>query len=130
MIDAIDPKWNPDEAIMAHVDPPLATGLPCGSAPDGVKDAELRAEYEAAIQRNRQKIDRHTEQVQLHRSLETYPKRAEEYILQAYSEPPLNVEELRQLLDVYLTNNETKAQVVNAVEKNIEIQTKEVPNHR
>ncbi|MFH1968805.1 MAG: hypothetical protein ABIJ53_00645 [Verrucomicrobiota bacterium] len=127
LINAIDPKWDPDEFIMGPnmiLSPGVQDG---GTSPDAIKDPRLRAEYEAAIQRNRQKSERHAEQYKLQDWLKRYPKRAEKYIVQAYSQPPFNLEELRQALDIYLTDKETKARILDAVEKSIEIQTKEEP---
>lgn len=128
LINAIDSKWDPDEVIMGpNVIPPGGTIRDSGASPDAIKDPKLRAEYEAAIQRNRQKSERKAEQYRLQDWLKKYPKRAEEYIVQVYSEPPFSLEELKQYLDVYLTDEETKTRILDTVKKNIETRTKEKP---
>lgn len=128
LISAIDPTWDPDEVIMGpNVIPPAATGLPAGVESAAIRDPKLRAEYEAEIQRNRQKAERYREQYELRKWLKRYPKRAEEYIVEAYSQPPFKLEELRQALDIYLTDKETKTRVLDTVEKSVEVQTKEKP---
>ncbi len=126
LINAIDPNWNPDEHIMGeNIDPPAATGLPTGVAPAAIKDPKLRAAYEEEIQRNRQKAERYREQYEALKWLKRYPKRAEESIIAAYSQPPFKLEELRQALDIYLTDKETKTRILDTVEKSVEVQTKE-----
>lgn len=100
-------------------------GLPSGIAPESVKDPKLRAEYEAALQKNREQIERYTKQYRLRDWLSMFPKRAEEYIIRAYSKPPFDVEELKQYLDKYITDTKTKARILNAVTKNMQEQTRE-----
>lgn len=120
LIDAIDPNWDPDEVLWSgNVAPPAATGLPAGVEPDAIKDAHLRAEYEAAIQRNRQKAEEYREQYELHKWLKRFPKRAESDIVQAYSHPPFDIEELKEMLDDRCPDQESKARIVEAVDKNI-----------
>ena len=124
LIDAIDPNWDPNEVLLSPNAVGADMGIPVGGmAPESVKDPKLRAEYEAALQKNREKIERHSEQRRLHDWLKRFPKRAEEYIIQAYSKPPFDVEELKQYLDKYVADTKTKARILAAVTKNIEKET-------
>jgi hypothetical protein len=122
LVDAIDPNWDPNQAPLSPNAVGALMGLPSGIAPEGV-DPKLRAEYEAALERNRQEIQKHTEQYRLHDWLKRYPKRAEGNIVLAYSEPPFNLEELKEYVDRYIGDEETKARIVSAVKRNIEKET-------
>jgi hypothetical protein len=120
LIDTIDPNWDPNEVLLSPNAVGSDMGLPSSIAPESVKDPKLRAEYEASLQKNREKSERYTEQYRLHDWLKRFPKRAEEYIIQAYSKPPFNVEELKQYLKEYIADDKTRAKILNAVSKNIE----------
>jgi hypothetical protein len=124
LLDTIDPNWDPNEELWSPNAVGAFMGLPSGIAPEGVKDPKLRAEYEAALQKNRDKIERHSAQRRLHDWLKRFPKRAEEYIIQAYSKPPFDVEELKQYLDKYIADTKTKARILDAVTKNMEKETR------
>lgn len=124
LLDTIDPTWDPNERLVAKVEPPVELGLPPGVAPEAIKDPKLRAEYQAAIERNRQKIERYTEQHRLRLRLKTFPKTTEDYIVQAYSTPPYNTDELKESLERYGIEEQTGLRILDAVSKNIEQQTK------
>lgn len=120
LIDAIDPTWDPNDLPVSNVVPPLATGLPSGVAPEAIKDPKLRAEYEAAIEKNRQKAERYNEQYSLRKWQKRFPKVAERYIVRAYSKPPFNLEEMKQYLEKYIADTKTKDRILDAVTKNME----------
>lgn len=123
LLGAIDPNWDPNERLLSPNAVGAAMGLPAGGmAPEGIKDPKLRAEYEAAIERNRQEIERHTKQYRLHDWLKRFPKRAENYIIRAYSKPPFNLEELKQYLEKYIADDKTRARILDSVTKNMEKQ--------
>ncbi|MEN8006632.1 MAG: hypothetical protein ABFS42_06420 [Candidatus Krumholzibacteriota bacterium] len=120
LLDAIDPNWDPDEFLWSKfVAPPASTGLPAGVAPEAIQDADLRKEYEAAIQHNRQMADHHMEQRKLSKWLKRFPRRCEEKIILAYSQPPFKVGELEILLNDFLPDKNTRLRIVDTVEKNI-----------
>jgi len=118
LLDAIDPKWNPDDRPAGNIRPPAATGFPSGIAPEEIEDATLRAEYEAAIKLNRQKAERYCEQYSLRSWLRRFPNDAESYIIKAYSNPPYNVAELKKSLSKHKIDEKTKSQILDAVMKN------------
>ena len=120
LIDAIDPNWNPNDKPFRNVAPPTETGLRHGTSPKVIKNQEMRAIYEKAIERNRLKSVRYLEQSRLHDWLKRFPKRAEAYIIQAYSKPPFNLQEFKQYLDNYTVDEKTKARILNAVTKNMQ----------
>jgi len=120
LLGAIDPNWDNEEILSPNA-VAMELGLPAGGmAPEGIKDPKLRAEYEAALQKNREQIERHTKQYRLHDWLKSYPKRTERYIVLAYSEPPFNLEELKQRLETYVADKKTRARTLDAVKKNME----------
>jgi hypothetical protein len=126
LLDSIDPEWDPNEVIQGPNAVAAELGLPGSVDPQSIENPTLRAEYEAAIEANRQKIENYNEQNKLHKWFKRYPKRAEEYIVQAYSIAPYNNEELVKYLNDYKIDDETKARIVGAVTKNIEKQNKEL----
>jgi len=126
LIDAIDPNWDPNEILLSPNAVAASMGFPGTIDPEGIKDPNLRAEYEAAIQKNRQKIERYSEQNKLHKWLKRFPKRAEEYIILAYSKPPFNLEELKQYLEKYILDVKVKDRILSAVIKNMENQSKDM----
>ncbi len=121
LTDAIDPKWDPNDVPLLNVVPPAASGLPSGIAPEDVKDPKLRAEYEAAIEKNRQKAQEYNEQYRLRSWLKEFPPRAEQYIIQAYSKSPYNIEELTGLLNQYMRDEQTRSRIFDGVRRNTEI---------
>jgi hypothetical protein len=122
LVKAADPKWDADEQLDAQVAPPSASGLPPGVRPEAIKDAALRVEYEAAIERHRQKCETYTEQHQLREPLTMFPRSAERYIIQAYTRPPYDLEELKKYLDGYISDEATKARILGTVKGAIERQ--------
>ena len=90
LTDAIDPTWDQNDLLVINVTPPRDSGAPSGVAPDSIKDPRLRAEYEAAIEENRRKSQRYSEQYSLRKWLKRFPKTAEEYIVRAYCKPPFD----------------------------------------
>lgn len=94
-------------------------------SPRGIKDDALRAKYEVDIEENKQKIQKHTEQYKLRLWLKRFPMRAENYIIQAYSHTPFNIEELKKSLDDYEVDEKTKVRIFDAVIKNMRESQKE-----
>jgi len=125
LIDVIDPNWDPNQVLLSPNAVGADMGIPGGGmAPESVKDPKLRAEYEAALQKNRDQIERYTKQYRLRDWLNRFPKRAEEYIIRAYSKPPFDVEQLKQYLDKYIADTKTKVRILDAVRLNMENQKK------
>lgn len=120
LLDAIDPNWDPNDKPLRNVPPPYGTTISAGASPEHIKDPKLRAEYEAAIKKNTKKTERYLEQDRLRSWLKSYPRRAERYIVKAYSKPPFNLEELKQYLGKYAVDEKTQARILDAVKKNME----------
>jgi hypothetical protein len=127
LTDAIDPTWDPNDLPLLNVPLPSGAEGMTGMSPKDINDPALRAKYEAAIEKNKQKAEKYSEQSKLRDWLKRFPKRAEEYIIQAYSKPPFDVEELKQYLDKYIADTKTKARILDAVTKNIEKETRKEP---
>jgi hypothetical protein len=63
-----DPQFNPHDVNQygtLNVVPPVKSGAPAGADPRAIRDPKLRREYEAAIAKNRAKMDRYRFQSQL-----------------------------------------------------------------
>lgn len=113
-----DRNFDPEDRPSLNVTPPEETGLPAGVAPEAIKDAQLRARYEAALNTNAEKARRYDRQFVLRFIAESFPKAAEGYIVGAYSKPPFAQGELEQLLDTYLPGHVAKARILERVSKN------------
>ena len=95
LINAIDPNWDPNETLLSPNAIAVDMGFPGAIEPESIHDQNLRAKYEAAIQKNQQKIERYSEQSRLHKWLKRFPRHTEPYIIQAYSKPPFDLQELQ-----------------------------------
>jgi hypothetical protein len=122
LLDAVDLKWDPNDTPVMNVSPPAGTGMPAGIAPEAIANPALRAQYEQAIEANRQKNERFLEQHAVHRWLLSYPGSSERLIIHAYSATPYDSEELETYLDKYRIDEEAKARILAAVAQSIERQ--------
>jgi len=120
LIDAVDPNWNPDEQLVSPKVVAISFGLPGTIEPEAIQDPALRAEYEAALEKNQQKIERYSEQNELRKWLKRYKKTAGEYIILAYSTEPYNNEELIQYFNDYKLDEKIKNWIIQKVQTNIQ----------
>jgi hypothetical protein len=117
--DSIDPNFDQKEEIPVH--PPFLPGLRfynSGMSPDRIEDPVLRAKYIAVTAENDRRREKHTEQYHLRLHRDSFRKATESYIVDAYSSPPSNVDELNQLLDRYVTEDAAKDRILKAVKAN------------
>jgi hypothetical protein len=115
------PNWNVEEAsagVFVNVQPP--NGAPPGTPPELIEDKAIRAQYEKMILENQRKIAAITEQTRIQRWLKEFPKKAEDYIIKAYSETPYDLKELQLALDSHLSDGDAKSRIVQAVTRNME----------
>ncbi len=117
--DAIDPSWDPNDMPLDNVPSPPGTTVSAGAAAHHIKDPKLRAEYKAAIEKNRQKAERYTKQYRLRKQEKRFARTAEKYIIRAYSKPPFNLAGLKQYLEEYVADQGTKARILDAVTQNM-----------
>lgn len=102
---------------------PLATNLPSGVAPEAIQDPVMRKEYEAAIERDCKKADAFARQWELRDLRNRYWPIGVQYIARAYSRPPLNGAELQRLLNEHLSDEDSKAAILNAARQEIVTET-------
>jgi hypothetical protein len=122
-IDAtIDKNWDPDDTGVSRVPPPWSTGLPAGVAPSAIKDPQLRAQYEAAIEANCQKNARYSLQYRARLLKKSWIPNAERFIFRIYTEPPARPAELEALLNEYIADADKRRRILHAVE------TKKLPD--
>ena len=114
---AIIPAWDPNDRPLRNVSPPSTTGLPAGVSPNAVREPELRKEYEAAIEANRQKAETYRRQYRLRNLQKVFEPLAEEYIIRAYSKPPLESKELQDDLVSYGIDPAMRKRILEAVQK-------------
>jgi len=124
LLGVIDPNWDSTEILSADIMPTAEMARKMGSIrsgmdPKAIKDSTLRAEYEELIRLNNEKLEKHQEQYEYRDWLNRFPKGAENHIIQAYSQPPFALEELRKMLNDQLPDKEAKTRIIAAVEKNM-----------
>jgi hypothetical protein len=110
--DVNDRKSLPGMRVM----PPFATGLPAGTPPSAIKDPKLRAQYEAAIAENNKKAERVNRQLPLHAHGPSFKARAERWLIQAYSQHPRRIGELKHYLQVYVRDYKTRERILKHIE--------------
>ncbi|MBC8869294.1 MAG: hypothetical protein H8E44_07740 [Planctomycetes bacterium] len=115
----IDKNWDPEDLPRKNIAPPDATGLPSGVAPDTIEDPKLRAEYEMAIETNRQKNEEYKKQYRLRKLKKRFSRKIEKFLVTAYSTPPYNMQELGKYLRDYVDDEELRARILEAVASNV-----------
>ena len=114
---AIDKDWNPNNRPVMNVTPPKGIAISfSGIPPELIKDPALRAEYEDAIKKNREKAKIYNEQIKLRMIKKRYLRRIEKYIADTYSIPPSDNTELPNLLNTYVKDAKTRAQFLKVLE--------------
>lgn len=113
----IDRKFNFNDKPFLNITPPVETGLPSGVAPEAIKDARLRALYEAEITANAKKARIYNRQYILRQIEKEFPQKAENYIVSAYSKSPINPNELEQLLNTYIGDYTTRERIKDEVKR-------------
>ena len=111
----VDPDWDPEDVPLPSASPPEETGLPAGISPDAIEDAKLRAEYEAAIEANREKGRTFSEQLHLRRDRDRLRRYIEWFLREAYGRPPQNGDEAVALLNAYIKDETERAHFVEIV---------------
>jgi hypothetical protein len=122
--DSIDENWDPNDIPVENVDLPEGVAGFSGMPPEMIEDAVLRAEYEKAIERNREKIKIRNEQLKLRNIKKTYFRIVKKYLVSTYSIPPYDNEELEEYLNKYIAGEKIRAQIVDALTQKIKKQTK------
>lgn len=96
----IDDKWAleaPENSVRPYL-PPGSIPFVSGMSPDGIKDPQIRAEYEAHLEKNRVVSERNRRQQELRKLKAKYAPVIEAYLVGLYSESPTNRQELNELL--------------------------------
>jgi len=97
----LDPQFNPDDMPETKVAPPKVKGVayPPGVDPKVIPDPQARAQYEAAIKANREKIERGNAQLRLHRLDEEAGPKFEKFLKRYYTTAAADRREIEQLLE-------------------------------
>ncbi len=114
--DAKDPSWDINMKMPSmNVIPP--DGGPSGGSPEAIVDPNLRAQYEAEIQRVAEKHKWWNIQYELWKTEDRLKKRLDNDIKMMYSTLPLAPDELKDLLDIYVKDEEQKKAFLEASQK-------------
>jgi len=87
--------------VTGNVMPPRKTGLPSGIDPSEIKDPVLRKEYEDAIARNTERGAANRRKYDLDHLEPLFTGAAKRYLIDAYSKPPFQTDELAKSLQEY-----------------------------
>ncbi len=115
----MEKDFNFDDLPVLNVAPPQGTIFSAGVAPEQITDPQLRAEYEAAIAKNQQKVEAYTRQRKLRDLYRLFSPWLDRYLTKAYSRPRFDPGELQQLLDEYVSDEGRKAAILDAVRRGI-----------
>ena len=114
----IDRKYDPKNITnwpTLNMAPP--GGGSSGVAPETIKDPKIRAQYEGMIAKNRLKIEKQSEQIELRDIEKQFIPTAERYIIYLYSKEPYKTIELKKYLEDYTIANDQKNRILTAVSK-------------
>lgn len=117
LINSVDMRIDINQRL--PMNPPLPPGvnLPEGVTPEAIKDPKLRAQYEESIQKHHEQANSLLEQRQTRKLLESFSPLAERYLIEVYSLPPYNIDELQQLLDHSEIAIDVRERIVGGVAK-------------
>lgn len=115
----IDKNWNPDDVPEMDLKGLEGVSFVSGMTSCLTNDPKLKAKYEAAVEAFRKKREYYSEQHQIRQLMKSFYAEAEQYVIQAYSTPPFNLEELQQALDASLADQDRRASILNTVTKNM-----------
>jgi len=85
---------------------------PSGTAPESIKEPELRKEYEKAFEENRKKINERNFQCRLRKINKELTDRLECFLTEAYSLPPSSFDELKEMMAAYKIDEEVKGRIL------------------
>jgi len=130
---AIDPNWDPNDPSLVFPRPPAGVDrFAIGMSPENIKDPNLRAEYEAALEEYRQRHKRHSEQRRLRRLKKEDLPILQKHLLRLYSGPlfdskKLETEELQQDLAKHIKDEKIRAIILDGVKNRLLEESKPKP---
>ena len=114
----INRNFDFDTRPPLNISPPSGYG-PAGIAPESIKDPAARAQYEAALARNKQRIAEYNRQWQLRQLDKSFTPSMRRFLIEAYSKTPHNIEELDHYLDAYGMDQRSKQMILAAVSQDV-----------
>jgi hypothetical protein len=115
----INRNFDFDDRPLLKVRPPDETALPAGVAPEAIKDQKLRVTYKAAIAANAAKTQEYNRQIEFKSLDGLFTKKAEEYIVRVYAQPPYNLDELERHLTASGLDQTIRKRVLSEVVKRL-----------
>ncbi|MDO9527970.1 MAG: hypothetical protein Q7J27_02290 [Syntrophales bacterium] len=85
---------------------------PSGTAPESIKEPELRKEYEKSFEENRKKASEYNFQYRLRNVEKDLSSQLECFLVEVYSQPPQSIDELRKMMDMYKINEKVKIRIL------------------
>lgn len=94
----------------------------CGIRPEDIREAEIREEYIALIEVNRQKTRRFNSQLQIHRIMKSFPAFLNQFIIGMYSQEPADFGEMESVMESFAIDNDRKEKIRQTVKKRLDNQ--------
>ncbi|HEY7154340.1 MAG TPA: hypothetical protein VH575_10320 [Gemmataceae bacterium] len=110
---------EPSGPFYMNVTPPAETRLPNGVAPSAIKDPVLRKRYEDAIEKNTRNINAYQKKRDFADFEKRFASNATRYVINAYSKPPFQTEELEKTLEGSALDANVRAEIVAETKKRI-----------
>jgi hypothetical protein len=110
---------DPGDLPLVSVEPPDGSGILANQSPDLIRDPVLRKEYEDALGKNAEKVQRHRIRGDILQAEQLFGGPATRYIVEAYCKPPYNTSELDELLGKSSLDATTKSNILTAVKNRI-----------
>ena len=113
----LDPQFDPDDSPLVKVDPPKVDGVtyPPGVDPKVITDPRLRAEYEAAIKANHEKIESRRIQLQLRTIDRAATEAFERFLKRFYTFAAADAGEMTRLLEEKGIQEPRRSRIMTAV---------------
>ena len=112
----IDEQWNPMDPkneVKPYL-PPADVPFEAGMSPGDIKDPKVRAEYEKHLKKSKEIWDKNKQQLMLRKLKAEYSEQVADYIVNLYSIPPFNNQELRKKL-ANLKDEDIKRKILMAI---------------
>jgi len=112
----IDPSWDPKQITGMHNLPPSVAGrVIFGQDAASISDPKLRAEYAAAVEKDRADTAKYNEQYWLRKYRVRYLPMMEKYLAIAYARSPIDLEQLEHLMKQYDLEPSAQGRILTAV---------------
>jgi len=111
----IDPNWDPNDLPAMNISPPGQHGYSSGVAPESIKEPDIRRQYEAALEANRQKGERYRTQRSARKLRDRYSRSLKKAIADAFKMQPVSqqdLDKLKEQLSAYVSDEKLRGELL------------------